>query len=150
MTRWRCPVPEAARDPRIWSPLVVLAATVLGEAEGEDEIGKRAVAYVVMNRAADSRWPDDPAEVCLQKLQFSCWNVGSPRIPTMFRPQGHVTEEVWNACFRVALEAMFKLEPDPSMGANHYLAPKSLAKLPSWAVPDKLVAQLGRHSFYRL
>lgn len=127
-----------------------MASCVLGEAEGEDLVGKRAVAYVIMNRAEDRRWPDDPAEVCLQKLQFSCWNVGSPRIPAMFRPQGHVAEQIWNDCFRAAFEAMFKLEPDPSMGANHYLAPRSLKKLPSWAVPAKQVAKLGDHVFYLL
>lgn len=150
MTRWRYPVPPLGVEPDDWPDLLVVAATVLGEAEGENLTGKRAVAYVVLNRAADSRWPDSPREVCLQRLQFSCWNVGSPRIPVMLAPQGRVSEQVWSDCFRAAIEAMFGIEPDPTGGANHYLAPRSLKSLPAWATTDKLVAKLGAHQFYRL
>ena len=152
--RWWAPVPESSREPSTWSAMVLMAATVLGEAEGEDTIGKRAVAYVIINRVRDpkGRWPIDPAEVCLQRLQFSCWNVGSPRIPTMFRPQAHVSEATWNDCFRVSMEAMFNLEPDPTNGATAYLNEKETRKirggeLPKWFDESKVTLRLGAHTF---
>ncbi len=62
---WTWPVPDHRGDPYRWPRAMVVAATVLGEAEGESLTGKRAVASVILNRAADKRWPDDPALVCL-------------------------------------------------------------------------------------
>jgi N-acetylmuramoyl-L-alanine amidase len=150
MKLWQVPVPDYTSDPFRWPDLLVVASTILGEAEGENMLGKRAVAHVIMNRAADARWPDTPAEVCLQRLQFSAWNEGSPRYKVMLKPQEHTTEQVWTNCFRAAAEAMWRTEPDPTCGANHYLAPGSLPKLPVWAKPDKIVAKLGDHQFYRL
>lgn len=148
--RWVAPVPPLGVEPDDWADMLTVAATVLGEAEGEPLTGKRAVAYVILNRAKDKRWPDTPGEVCLQHLQFSCWNIGSPRIPVMMKPQAHVTEQLWNDCFRATVEAFYGIEPDPSGSANHYLAPRSLTQLPSWARADKQTAVIDRHCFYRL
>lgn len=155
MTRWWAPIPDPKDEPANWPSMVVMASTILGEAESETLVGKRAVGCVIINRARDKRWPDDPAEVCLQRLQFSCWNVGSPRIPTMFRPQSHVSEAMWNDCFRAALEAMFGLEPDPTNGATHYLNPVETRRIrggsmPSWYDPAKVTATIGAHEFLRL
>lgn len=132
--------------------MLVLASTVLGEAAGEPYEGKLAVADVIMNRVRDERWPDRPEEVCLQRLQFSCWNVGSPTLPKMFNPKQFVAEEVWNDCLRAAMEASWLPHQSDTLvrGANHYLNPRALVKLPKWASEDKIVAQIGRHVFYRL
>lgn len=150
MTIWWAPVPVASEPPAEWPDLIVLAATVLGEAEGESYLGKRAVAHVIMNRVADKRWPDRPSDVCLQPKQFSCWNVGSPRLPSMFNPHGHVEEHVWNDCFRAAIGAWTHEEPDPSCGANCYLAAGSLRVLPIWAKADRIVTKIDNHTFYAL
>lgn len=151
MTRWWTPVPDPTKEPAEWADLITLAATVCGEAEGESLLGKRAVAYVVMNRAADPRWPDNPGEVCLQRHQFSCWNIGSSRVPKMMSPKRTgISQKSWDDCFRAATEAMYKLEPDPTNGANHYLAPGSLKVLPIWAKADKIVAKIDAHYFYLL
>lgn len=151
MTHWMTPTPDPTLEPSKWPDMLTVAATVLGEAEGESLYGKRAVAYVIMNRAADARWPDTPGDVCLQRLQFSCWNTGSPRVPKMMNPRRTgVGSKVWDDCFRATVEAMYKLEPDPVNGANHYLAPGSLKVLPIWAKPEKIVAKIERHWFYRL
>lgn len=145
------PTPDPTLEPSEWPDLMTLTATILGEAEGESLLGKRAVAYVIMNRAADARWPDTPGDVCLQRLQFSCWNAGSPRVPKMLNPRRTgVDRKVWDDCFRAAVEALFKLEPDPTGSANHYLAPGSLKILPMWAQPERVVARIGAHHFYRL
>lgn len=148
--RWFLPVPDPKRPPDEWPGAMVMASTILGEAAGESMEGKRAVAAVILNRVRDDRWPDSPEAVCLQRLQFSCWNVGSPTLPRMFNPKSFVTEEVWSDCLRAALEAMWGLQSDPTGGANHYLNPASLKNVPSWARPDKIVAKIERHTFYRL
>lgn len=151
VTRWWLPTPDATAPPRDWPGLLVMAATVLGEAEGESFAGKCAVASVIMNRMRDSRWPNTPEEVCLQRLQFSCWNDGSPRIAKMTSPEQHgVKESTWADCMRASLEAAWNLQPDSTGGANHYLAPSSLSRLPSWATADKQTARIGNHLFYRL
>jgi len=145
--RWWAPTPDSSETPELWPDLVTLAATVLGEAEGESYIGKLAVAWVVMNRVADSRWPDEPGAVCLQKLQFSCWNVGSSRLHSMFNPRKTIKERLWNDCFKAAMGAVFGLDPDPTSGANHYLAPKSLKFMPRWYDASKVVAKIDNHEF---
>jgi spore germination cell wall hydrolase CwlJ-like protein len=128
-----------------------MAATVLGEAEGESLAGKCAVAWVIQNRARDARWPDTTPEVCLQRLQFSCWNDGSPRIQTMKNPEAHgVKEATWAECIRASLEAAWNLQPDATRGANHYLAPSSLPRLPRWATVESQTVKIGNHLFYRL
>lgn len=150
MKNWFFPVPDTRLAPDEWPDLMVYASTILGEAAGEPHDGKLAVAYVIKNRMLDKRWPDDIASVCLQRLQFSCWNVGSPTLPRMFNPKEFVTEEVWNDCLRAAVEATWELQPDCVMGANHYLNPRSLRSVPSWARPDKRVVTIGHHEFFRL
>lgn len=147
---WWAPTPPSDLPPREWADILTVAATVWGEAENQSLTGKRAVACVVMNRVEDTRWPKTPGEVCLQSLQFSCWNKDSPRLPGMLDPKSHTTEPVWNDCFRAAMEAVFRLEPDPTAGANHYLNPAGMARPPIWARPDLIVARIGDHVFYRL
>lgn len=148
--RWFAPTPDVGEPPELWPDLLVMTSTVLGEAEGEPLIGKIAVAYVIMNRVADQRWPDTASEVCLQRLQFSSWNRGSARLAPMRDPKKFASERVWNECFRAALDAAFKLEPDPTLGANSYLAAAHLTVLPIWAEASKITVKIGNHTFYRL
>lgn len=155
MGRWFLPVPDPRGAPEEWPGALVMASTILGEAAGEPLEGKQAVAAVIMNRARDHRWPDRPEEVCLQKMQFSCWNIGSPTLPRMFNPKSFVSEEVWGDCLRAALEAIWGLIPDPTNGANHYLNPTVTRQirggtLPSWHNPAKITATIGAHEFLRL
>lgn len=149
MKPWFLPVPDPRTPPEDWPGALVFASTILGEAAGEPMEGKRAVAAVVMNRVHDARWPDTPEAVCLQRLQFSAWNIGSPTLPRMFNPTQHVSQATWQDCLRAALEAFWGAA-DPTGGANHYLNPRSLKAVPSWASQDKIVAEIGRHTFYHL
>jgi N-acetylmuramoyl-L-alanine amidase len=48
-----------------------LALNIYYEARSEPYQGQIAVSQVVLNRVADSRWPDDPCSVITQKKQFS-------------------------------------------------------------------------------
>lgn len=152
---WFSPTPELGLAPAAWADVLMMAATVWGEAEGEEYPGKVGVAYVIDNRVKDPRWPNTATEVCLDPNQFSCWNTGSPRIAGMKNPHAHTTEAIWNDCFKAAIDAMYSFLPDPTKGANHYLNPVVTRKLrggtmPSWYTPERIVARLGDHEFLRL
>jgi spore germination cell wall hydrolase CwlJ-like protein len=151
MSIWRVPTPDTGLPPKLWPDLIVLTSTVLGEAEGEDRSGKRAVAAVVRNRANDAqdRWPKRIADVCLQPAQFSCWQAPN-RLKAMTKPKVHSTEAVWTDCFLAAVEALYGYEPDFTGAANHYLNEKLLPKLPSWARADAITVRIGQHTFYCL
>lgn len=45
MTHWMTPTPDPTLEPSKWPDMLTVAATVLGEAEGESLYGKRAVAH---------------------------------------------------------------------------------------------------------
>jgi len=149
----RAPLPALNLSQESQAPLMVLAQTVLGEAEGEPDDGKLAVAYSVVNRAEDvrGRWSQDISKVCLQPFQYSCWLADSPRVATMRAPSVHVKPDIWEASFRAACAAMYKLRLDPTHGANHYLT-TTLAEgtPPSWFDPTKVTARIAHHLFLRL
>lgn len=46
-----------------------------------------AVAWVILNRVADKRWPNTMTGVCLQPWQFSSFNVGDPNNGKMPNPE---------------------------------------------------------------
>ena len=51
----------------------IIAATIIMEAGGEYHVGALEGVYeVIMNRAKKRN--KTPAQVCLQRKQFSCWN----------------------------------------------------------------------------
>ena len=58
--------------------ILTLARTLYGEARGEPREGIEAVANVILNRVLSNRYPNTIAKVCLQRLQFSCWNDNDP------------------------------------------------------------------------
>ena len=50
----------------------IIAITILAEARGEGDKGMYAVAAVIAQRSNERKLT--PSQVCLQRLQFSCWN----------------------------------------------------------------------------
>ena len=136
----------------------LLTALLVGEAAGEPFLGKIAVAWVVRNRLTDPRWPNQWRDVMLQKQQFSCFN-GLPRddsdIPQSLMKWlfiNHFNDLWWRECKYAAHGVLYHWVGDPTEKSNHYLNPKKLKVLPSWAKdnPDKLTMVIGNHDFYRL
>lgn len=137
--------------PRVFLPrvpqlddLLLLAATVKQEAEGEPWEGQLGVAWVIMNRAV--RRGRSIADVVFDPHDFSAWNTDSP---TRLRLDD-IEPEVWAGCYKAACAAYFALVPDPTRGADHYLNPEAVVRLPSWYDPAKVTARIGRHKFLRL
>lgn len=126
-----------------------LTLTVLLEAEGEPDLGKLAVAFVIVNRylAAIKRGVTDGiAAIVLAPQQFSCWNTDSPRRAVVATAE---QRGVWRACMRAAASAyLFPYDNDPTHGANHFLNPE-LAH-PSWYDRAKVTVVIGNHAFLKL
>lgn len=121
-----------------------LARNIYFEARLEPEDGRRAVAHVVMNRAADARWPDSPCAVVTQGhpeagalCQFSWYCNGHSNRPR--RGEG------WRDAKRLAHRVYWGRSQDPTGGALWYHADYVR---PAWRHGLRRGRQIGRHIFY--
>ena len=121
-----------------------LAATIWGEARGESEEGKLAVASVIANRAArPGWWGRDIRSVCLAPAQFSCWwDAQGPRVRNVDE-----TDPGFRACLKIARRVLSGNYRDPTGGADHYHRDDVR---PSWARGRRAIRVIGRHWFYKL
>lgn len=116
--------------------------TVHGEAAGESPEGKRAVAAVIKNRAAESGMT--PADVVLAPNQFEPWmtEAGRSRMQNMGPGKFQQTAK--------ELDTVFRNLDDPTGGATHFYAPQAQASLgrqaPKW--DDGTGADIGNHRFF--
>ena len=125
------------------SEFVCLALTVYYEARSEPVLGQVAVAEVVLNRAADPKYPATICDVVKQggtrrhRCQFSYYCDGKPETPKEWRAwrRARVIAELTRDGVLTA-----KLE-----GATHY---HSSYVEPYWQQSMTLVATIGHHSFY--
>jgi len=133
----------AARD----AELECLAENVYHEARGEPLEGQYAVAEVTMNRVASSLFPKSVCEVVHEKR----WdarrrrNVGAfswTEIDSLRQPRG----EAWQQALEVAT-AVYDGTHTPSVPTALYYHAKYIK--PSWAKPNRRVATIGSHVFYR-
>jgi spore germination cell wall hydrolase CwlJ-like protein len=127
-------------------PTAVAALTVWGEARGEPDAGKRAVAWVIRNRAASPGWwGADVESVCRKPGQFSCWNEGDPNRDGIERLADR--DPVYLCCLEIVREVM-AADPvrDPTRGASHYHARG--IEPPFWAIGHEPSAAIGNHLFY--
>jgi spore germination cell wall hydrolase CwlJ-like protein len=125
-----------------------LARTIWGEARGEGVPGMAAVAYVILNRAANPRWwGHDIVSVCRAPMQFSCW------LPA---PQGeletllHIAPgaAAWADAQRIAAQAIAGALDDTTAGADSYV--NLHVASPAWARGRTPCAVIGRQAFFRL
>jgi len=136
---------ETAPDTNIgagWQ-VQVLARTLWGEARGESQAGREAVAAVIVNRAARRKM--SIASACLARLQFSCWNVKDPNRGPLIAVTD--SDGVFAECLAIAEMAVLGALDDPTGGADHYFNPGLVR--PSWAAAMTKTASIGNHDFYR-
>jgi hypothetical protein len=119
----------------------VVALTILAEARGEGREGMELVAGCILQRSIDRNLT--MRQVCLQRLQFSCWNGKSYEdlAPLLQTPQAKYAIWLEENPHRLNLEAMG--------GINHYHA-TWMKKKPYWAKGRKPLIKYKRHVFYRL
>ncbi|MCB1773504.1 MAG: cell wall hydrolase [Gammaproteobacteria bacterium] len=121
-----------------------LALNIYFEARGESDTGQRAVAHVVMNRAAHPRFPSSVCGVVRQggekrrhRCQFSWWCDGRSDHPS--------DQDAWEESLRLA-EAIYAGElPDITGGAMWYHADYVS---PYWSKVLLKGDQIGQHIFY--
>lgn len=123
----------------------VLARTIYGEARGEDDEGKIAVACVVLNRITSgvTWWGYDVQTVCKKPYQFSCWNVGDPNRSIIMAASKK--DPVFAKCLSIASDAVRRKLIDATNGADSY---KRTGTTASWAKNLTPVATIGHHEFY--
>ena len=118
----------------------IVAITILAEARGEGTKGMYAVAAVIAQRANERKVT--PSQVCLQRLQFSCWNGKS------VKDLEHLLK-VPQAKYTLLLARNVSLLSREYVGfANHYHNNK--IKTPYWAKGKRPVKIIGNHLFYKL
>lgn len=124
--------------------LVCLALAVYYEARSEPFLGQVAVAEVVLNRAASSRYPDDVCEVVTQggtvrhRCQFSYYCDGKPETPLNHR--------AWRRSVAIAKLTRNGVISAGINDATHYHA---TYVAPYWRAHFNQVRKIGSHIFYR-
>jgi spore germination cell wall hydrolase CwlJ-like protein len=114
-----------------------IALTVFTEARGEPVAGQIAVAEVIRNRIADSRWGSDPCEVVAQLHQFH----GYRDWPRPSYPWD-VDREAWELALRVTDGVMLEGWSTTCGDATHFWR----GPTPPWAKGAETCA-LGNHLF---
>lgn len=142
------PRPLSSRDDLAGLPEVELLARVIwGECRGTDADEARAIAHVVVNRAArPGWWGTTVKECCLKAKQFSCLNPGDPNLPKILT--GNFRDGAWATCILEAADALLGASQDPTGGAISYHA-ANMSTYPSWAKELTKTARIGSHIFYR-
>ena len=117
------------------TPLMCMAVAVYFEARGEPLQGQYAVAEVVMNRVADTRYPDDVCGVVFEHKAFSFTHDDKPdRLPKT---------EAGDKALEVATNVMAGLRM--GITSTHYHA--TYVK-PYWTDHFELDGMVGQHVFY--
>jgi len=123
-----------------------LIRTLVFEASGETEIGKAAVAHVILNRKSTGRWGRKIADVVTSPWQFEPWMTRKSEIDRLSR-----TDPRYLKAAQIADAVLAGRIPDPTAGATHFLNPvivreRQGGSLPLWADSDG--QPIGRHVFY--
>ena len=123
-----------------------LIRTIAFEASGETEVGKVAVAYVVLNRKKSGKWGDNTKAVVTSPDQFEPWMTRQKEIEGL-----SPNDPRYQSAAIIADAVLSGQTQDPTAGATHFLNPTIVRErrggsLPSWARGDG--RPIGRHTFY--
>ena len=123
-----------------------LIRTLVFEASGETEIGKAAVAHVVLNRKRIGRWGDRIQDVVTHPWQFEPWMTRKSEIKKLSPEDPRYLDAA-----KIVDAVLGGDIPDPTAGATHFLNPVIVRQrrggsLPPWADGDG--QPIGRHVFY--
>ncbi len=134
----------------------LFACCLYGEARGEPEEGKRAVAGVIQNRS--QRRGQTLRQVILAPKQFSWTDPKDPNYSVTINAYKKQAA-LWLKCKIIALEAFYDPSShDYSCGADHYLNDKLVlklyGKLPRWARQGidqgRVTVRIKNHVFLNL
>lgn len=135
---------------------VALARNLEAEAGNQGRVGKEAVANTVLNRMKNRGM--SAHDVVWQPKQYSWTNDPNHPLYKRIMAHGHGNRSKdpgFRESYEIAEDMVHTGAPVDSqdalpdvMSADHYLAPKSLKRLPSWAGKMKKLGVVGDHHFY--
>jgi hypothetical protein len=148
-------------DPKVLSlgDTEILALTLIGEARGEPIEGQVAVGCVVRNRLHGNPTKyRNYSDVCLEKEQFSCWNIFDVNYPFLLDMCNQMIDNrtfddpYIRQCFLVANGVVDGSIRDNTKGAQFYLAGWIINsdKVPAWAKKPKNPIALGSQTFFNI
>jgi hypothetical protein len=145
--------PDAAKAVEDQTPLVTLAMLVWGEARGEAQPTRLAVAHTVANRRARRpRYGADWQNICLAPYQYDCFLPSDLNRTKLLFPVHFGTLETWQSCYQAAYLVFHALEIDATEQATHYFDDSLLPNhAPYWIHSQTFThtVSLGRLHFYR-
>lgn len=120
-----------------------LGLAMYWEARGEGAAGMLAVGSVVLNRVADTDFPDSVCGVVFQggeqpPCQFSWWCDGKSDRPR--------NQRQWQAAVRLAEDLLKRRKQDPTRGALYFHSTSIRSK---WHRQLRRTTRIGNHIFYR-
>jgi hypothetical protein len=121
----------------------VVAATMIGEAGGENIRGLQAILNVIMNRAKGNY--KDTLKVVLKPRQFAFWDGRHNKVNQTIREV--MVHPRWKDALALILKAKEGTLPDITHGADFYHA-KKIKNLPDWANAFNKTAHIGNQVFY--
>lgn len=132
-------------DLDVFSDAEIVAKTLYGEARGEIDQGRQAVANVIANRVNSpvSWWGKTFRTVCLTPYQFSCWLPSDPNRAIIVAATD--ADAIYQQCLTIANLAIDGKLDDITNGADSYLRTGTDAP---WSRTLTPVAVIGHHSFY--
>lgn len=139
--------------------LLCLQQNIYFEAGNQSALGKRAVAWVTLNRVVDDRYPDSICAVVKQgkqnpdgsmvrnACQFSWFCDGKADVVTTDNYQEQIEWNKSELIARSVLRQWILEHTDPTGGADHYHA--SYVS-PAWSKAGIKTAQIDDHIFYQV
>ena len=118
----------------ILNEMLCLSAIMFGEARGESDIGKVAVAYTAINRKADPSYPKNICQIMNQPYQYDFLN-----------KYGMPTQTQVAYLMPLAKAILEGKVDDPTKGAKWFHT-KQIK--PIWAKQKDIKLALGNHIFY--
>ena len=119
-----------------------LATAMFFEARDQGATGMIAVAEVVINRAEDTRWPDDICKVVNQHHQFSYTHDGLSNNPDSYH---EVLDQIAWADAKFIAPLVLSGKVSIGLEADHYHANYVS---PYWVPRFVFEKQIGDHLFY--
>lgn len=124
-----------------------LADNIFFEAGNQSDLGKKAVAYVTLNRMYSTNFPENICSIVYQKSKNVCqfsWVCKSRSL----RNRKNKEYEMWQRSLSIANQAVhdYNIYDDPTHGALHFHA--DYVK-PFWSKVYYRTTKIDNHIFYR-
>lgn len=124
-----------------------LADNIYYEAGNQPIAGKKAVAYVTLNRLHSDKWPNDVCSIVYQKTVDKATNKIVCQFSWVCEKRKQPEKDQWNLSYNVARHVWKEYNvnnKDPTFGSKFFHA---TYVRPQWNYQK--VVQIGDHIFYR-